>query len=244
MLVLGLDTSGRMGGAALAGPQGVLAEYVLNVQATHAERLMPAVARLLEDALPQGRPDGVAVVMGPGSFTGLRIGVAAAKVLAYAWRVPVMGVSSLEALAWQAGAYPGLICPMLDARWGHVYSAAYRGRPGPVPAPPEPVLEPAHRPLDAFLRAAEELAGQLPPLLLGDGLNAYEATVRGLLDDRWVGPPAGGELLRSGSVATLGRRLLLAGQGQDPFQLTPLYLRPSEAEARARRAAAPAPSSG
>ncbi|MFQ5896064.1 MAG: tRNA (adenosine(37)-N6)-threonylcarbamoyltransferase complex dimerization subunit type 1 TsaB, partial [Nitrospinota bacterium] len=109
MIVLGIESAGPQGGVALVGGEGVIAEYVLNVEATYAERLMPAVDRVLQDArVTIAAVEGLAVSIGPGSFTGLRIGLSTVKGLALATGKPVVGVPTLRALAWSLPycAYP------------------------------------------------------------------------------------------------------------------------------------------
>lgn len=255
MRVLGLDTSTATGGVALLDGERLVGEYTLNVQrTTHAERLMPALERVMADAGwdPAARVDGIAVAVGPGSFTGLRIGVVTAKALSYAWRVPVVGVSTLEALAYQAGgaggthrgrrpqdaAEPGagqagadvLICPMLDARHDHVYCAAYS------PGADRPVLQlpPELRALDEWLPMLEEWAprrADKPWLVFaGDGADAYWDRLVLRFGSRALRPPVGLRTLRSAAVAALGALRLAAGEADDPARLVPTYLRQSEAE--------------
>jgi tRNA threonylcarbamoyladenosine biosynthesis protein TsaB len=100
MLVMGIDTSTMQGGVALLSEQGLVSEYTLNVKATHTERLLPLIDRALQDAgITLGQVDGLAVAVGPGSFTGLRIGLSTAKGLAVATGKALVGVSTLEAIS-------------------------------------------------------------------------------------------------------------------------------------------------
>jgi len=146
MRVLGIDSSGRLLSVALVDQGRVLADAVLAAGRAHAERLLPAVREVLDRAGGGRPPEMVAVSRGPGSFTGLRAGVMTARTLAYVWRVAVMGLSSLDVLAWQAAVsragpqtavpttvesdnchdgHAVIICPLLDARRGQVYAALY-----------------------------------------------------------------------------------------------------------------------
>ncbi|MFO7266248.1 MAG: tRNA (adenosine(37)-N6)-threonylcarbamoyltransferase complex dimerization subunit type 1 TsaB [Limnochordales bacterium] len=259
MLVLALDTSTATGGVALVEDGRLLGEYVLDVQrTTHSERLLPAVERVLQDAGlgPGRRPDGVAVALGPGSFTGLRIGVMTAKAFSYAWRVPVVGVLTLEALAYQASGATPLACPIMDARNGNVFTGLYDVR-GPEPvAVAAPALRPAR---DWFGKLAdgrwrEEAAAATPAgmegdwmngavMFCGDGVPLYWDDIVQALGERARRPAPGFELLRTGAVAMLGAARLARGERDDPMRLAPAYLRESEAErkwgARSRR---PSPS--
>lgn len=126
MLVLGLDASTESMGVALHDDKGVLAECMLRLPMRHSALMMPLVERVMRDSGFE-RPDRVAVTVGPGSFTGLRIGVSLAKALAYGWDVPVAGVSTLEAMAHGVRFFPGNIWVLMDARKGRVYAAAYAG---------------------------------------------------------------------------------------------------------------------
>ena len=122
MLVLGIETSSRHGGVAIIGEDRVLCEAVLSVEVTHSERLLPAVDRALDEArITLEGLGGIAVSIGPGSFTGLRIGLSTAKGLAYATGLPLVGVPTLEAMAWTLPAARWQVCPVLDARKQEVY---------------------------------------------------------------------------------------------------------------------------
>src|SRR3972149_8068329 len=101
MLVLGVETSTMQGGVARVGEDCLVSEYLLNVEATHSERLLPAIERMLCDAgMGLEAVSGIAVSIGPGSFTGLRIGLSTVKGPDYATGLPVVGIPTLEALAW------------------------------------------------------------------------------------------------------------------------------------------------
>src|SRR5574337_212080 len=127
MLVMGIETSTMQGGVALISGQGVICEYTVNVKATYSERLLPLIDRALRDArITLDDVEGFAVAVGPGSFTGLRIGVSTAKGLAAAGGQPLVGVSTLEAMAWSLPFCAYQICPILDARKGEIYSALFR----------------------------------------------------------------------------------------------------------------------
>lgn len=264
MKILGLDTSTDTGGASLIDGKGLVAEYTLSLQrTTHSERLVPAIRRVLQDAgwLHSSTPstsstsaaelaqdatpdadaagrspvDGLAVALGPGSFTGLRIGVVTAKTLAYAWSVPVVGVSTLEALAYQAAGGAELVCPVMDARNGNVFGAVYDTR-GIVPVP---VIPPALRSgaewwpsLYDWLTNGRGDGGdaQEPIVFTGDGVGMHWGDIQTHLRQKAERVRPTLEQLRSSAVAALGRERLLRDEQDDPMQLVPLYLRRSEAE--------------
>ncbi|MBM3268781.1 MAG: tRNA (adenosine(37)-N6)-threonylcarbamoyltransferase complex dimerization subunit type 1 TsaB [Candidatus Sericytochromatia bacterium] len=175
----------------------------------HSERLLPALAWAAESAgLTPADLGGVAVVVGPGGFTGIRTGLAAAKAISQSRGIPIWGVDTLEALA--AG-YParGLVSPLLDARRGDVFAALYR-RSGPTGL--DLVAPPALVPLAAWL---EELAGS-DVVFLGEGAVRNAATA--------AGTPPEAHVVRPATVARLAAPHLAEG-GEDPMALVPRYHR-------------------
>jgi tRNA threonylcarbamoyladenosine biosynthesis protein TsaB len=127
VLILAVDTSTMVGGVALINDGALLGEHVLNVRATHSERLMSSVDATLTGAnIAPGDLDAIACGVGPGSFTGVRIGVSAAKGMSYALGIPLVGVPTLDALAY--GRSPGFseVWSMIDARHGRCYVACYK----------------------------------------------------------------------------------------------------------------------
>jgi tRNA threonylcarbamoyladenosine biosynthesis protein TsaB len=181
---------------------------------------MVAVDRLLADA--GARPsdlDGLAVSVGPGSFTGLRIGVSAAKGLAMALRLPVAPVPTLDALAARLPFAALPVCPVLDARKGEVYASLYRWDGGGM-----------RREWDYLALTPAELERRLiePVILCGNGSD----TIRSGLARQ---APAASRLPAPACVAQLGHALLEAGRGVEATDLAPLYLRPSEAELKRKR---------
>lgn len=224
MRVLAVETSTLAGGVALLDGDRVVGEYLLDVRATYSERLMPAIDRLLADAAwAPSALEGLAVAVGPGSFTGLRIGLSAVKGLALALGRPVAAVPTLDAMAavLPFSAWP--VCPVIDARKGEVYCSRYRwdGRQ-------------MRREWDYLALPPPALAARLdePTVLVGDGA--------GLIDSPHARPaPPPRRPPSPAAVAWLGSRRLLAGEAVDAARLVPIYLRPSEAELKRRAAAGP-----
>lgn len=219
---MGIETSTMQGGVALVSGQGVICEYTLNVKATYSERLLPLIDRALQDArIALDQVAGFAVAVGPGSFTGLRIGVSTAKGLAAAGDQPCVGISTLEAMAWTLPFCAYQICPILDARKGEIYSALFRYEG-------ERMIRLAGDAAAALDRLLSRI--QQPTVFLGDGLAVYEDLIQSQLKELALFAPLAGRGGRAAAVAELGRRRLLLGQRDDLTELAPQYLRPSEAE--------------
>ncbi|MBI5167513.1 MAG: tRNA (adenosine(37)-N6)-threonylcarbamoyltransferase complex dimerization subunit type 1 TsaB [candidate division NC10 bacterium] len=201
---------------------GLISEYTLNIEATHSERLLPSIHRLLSDAgLKIGDPDGIAVALGPGSFTGLRIGLSTAKGLALASGKPVVGVPTLEAMAWNLPFCPYWICPILDARKKEVYCAIYRFHQDKL----ETIMGARSLSPQALLSLIRE-----PTVFLGDGLVPYGCLLKEGLGDNALFAPLSKQGPSAANVAELGLWKLGRGEVVDPASLVPIYIRPSEAE--------------
>ena len=222
MRVLAVETSTLSGGAALLDGERVVGEYALDVRLTHSERLMAAIDQLLSDADWTARElEGLAVSVGPGSFTGLRVGLSTVKGLALALAIPVAAVPTLDAMAAMLPYASLPVCPVLDARKREVYASLYRwdGRG-------------MRREWDYLAVAPDELARRLdePVIVLGDGADA----IRSPLAHR-IHPPRRGPA--PAVVGALGLTRLAIGDTIAMADLAPIYLRPSEAELKRRGAA-------
>lgn len=242
-LVLGIESSGNTGSVALLGPRGMLGCLTFTSPSLYSQRLMPSVDWLASRAgVAAGDITGVAVARGPGSFTGLRIGMSVAKAIAYAAGASIVGVSTLEAMALgaSAGCPPGMpVCVLLDARQGQVYAGLYtverRSAPRRVAGgslqmpPPVPV---ALRP--EFAGPLDEVCGWItgPTMFAGEGALRLEAALRDALGDRFVLAPSAQLLPSAAEVAVLGALRLEDGGADDPALLVPEYLRRSYTEKR------------
>lgn len=225
MKILAIETSTMLGGIAIADDtRGLIAEARLNVKTTHSERLMTVVSQVMEQSgLQLSDIDLFAVASGPGSFTGLRIGLSTAKGLAYATGRPLVAVPTLEAFAWGLAFSRYPVCIMLDARRGEVYTALFRWENG------------------TFLREipetsvkAEELLARLEGTVLfaGEGTLVYREKIVAALGERAVFAPADRMVPSPASLAVLGLARAAAGACTDPFGAVPLYIRRSEAEVK------------
>ena len=172
MKILVCDTSGQIASCALAEEGRIAAEINLRHGLTHSEKLLPAVESALELADWTFRDlDALGIVAGPGSFTGLRIGAATVKGLAFALNLPVVPVGTLEALAWNLPGYRGTVVPLLDARRGEVYAAAYRWSGEEW----DEILPPRAEKLTEFLSC---LTAEGHCAFLGDGVAPNEVLLR------------------------------------------------------------------
>jgi len=221
--ILAVDTSTRTGSVALLEDDTILAELQVSSSETHAKRLMPVIDATRELAgIGLEALDAFADTIGPGSFTGLRIGISAVKGLAFASGRPATGVSTLDALAHAFPWFPGLVCPLLDARKGEVYTALYRWT---ARGTMEKVCP------DCAVRPKEWLAGiQDACLFVGDGAVAYKETIEATLGQLAKIVPFYCNALRASVVGVLGLEQIKKGQTADASALVPLYIRKPDAE--------------
>lgn len=226
MFVLGIESATPVAAVAVAGEGGILAERMVFNQRTHSVNLLPMIKAALEESEIGGEGlTGIAVSGGPGSFTGLRIGMSTAKALAQVWGLPVVGISTLETLAYPLTGHGNLVCPILNARKNEVYTAVYdcagphlARLAGPMVARPEELV----RTLLTF---------EKPVTFLGDGVPVYRAGLQAGLGELARFAPLSANFPRGAAVAELGLFALKEGRGCDPMILQPEYIRTSEAEA-------------
>lgn len=223
MKVLGIDTSTSCGSIGLVEDGNIISEYLLDRPETHSERLLRAIQFVLKDAhLSVNDIDGWVISLGPGSFTGLRIGISTIKGLALATQKPVVGISTLDVLAFQVSPTPYLICPIIDARKGEVYTAFYRYEEGSY----------LKRASNYKALKPEELVHQIKEktIFVGDGARRYGQYLESILHSFVLYPPFPLHLPHGGILALLGFESLRRGESLDLPTFTPLYIRPSDAE--------------
>ncbi len=223
MQLLVMDTSGPVCGVAVLDGEKVLCEYTAQNRNTHSANLMPMVDEAFRSAGKElGEMDAIAVVTGPGSFTGVRIGVATAKGLAHGSGKPCIAVNALEALSLGAGAFDGVICPIQDARAGQIYGAAFRNG--------ERLMADAPMMLEDYIRKVEELAQEsklLKFLFVGDGTVPHGDKIKDLLGERAVFASGYLNYLRPSAAGALAQE---KGELVDYLTLREYYLRPPNAE--------------
>ena len=223
MLILGIETATVQAGCAIGGHEGVLASAHSAKGKRHAENLTPAIAFICEQAQIELSEIGlVAVDIGPGLFTGLRVGVATAKAVAFALRVPMIGVSSLDLLAFPVRFTPRLIVAAIDARRNELYYALYRQVPGGVQRISEPTVGSADDLASELLALSEEV------LLVGDGAHRYREAFDGLTKVEIV--DQGNSFPSAASLVQLAHAQALREDFQLIDSIQPMYLRRPDAE--------------
>ena len=250
MIILAIETTGPLASAAIYR-DGKTVYTVNDADFSHLQECVPMIKRLMEDeGVKPEDIDAIAVSRGPGSFTGIRIGMATAKGLAQVWNKPVVEVPTLESFAWADMPYTNstLICPVFDARRSQVYAAAFRRNKDYyndccVPMKGNQSLVKTVVPagayaLDEYLDMLREAAWDGDTLFfLGDGSRKFEEAIRLALDSPCCGEGPGVKvefaaeehyLQRADSVAELGAKLFEEGKTADCFSAKPDYLRAAE----------------
>ncbi len=222
MLILGIESATALVGCAVADTRGVLAAAHAIRDRRHAENLAPQIDFVRRQAgIALTDVSVVAVDVGPGLYTGLRVGIASALALAHALGVPMVGIPSLDLVAFAARHTSARIVAALDARRGEVFTAEYR----PVPGGVQRVGE--HRVATPDALAAELLATDGPTLLVGDGARRYEERFAGLrhveLGDRLLDHPSAVSLVQLAHARAVREEFV------QPWRLEPLYLRAPDA---------------
>lgn len=223
MITLAIDSSSKAATAALIKDGALLGEITLNDKKEHSIILMTLIEDLLNfNKLTINDIDGYVVSKGPGSFTGLRIGMATIKGLSFGSGKPYISISSLDALAYNVVNFDGIICPIMDALRNSVYTALYKSNNNKL----ERLTE--YSALDL-----EELVNQLKDknekvIFIGDGVNKYREYLKENYSNCTF-PPAHLNLTRASSLGELGSILLESGQ-HDDSNSSPIYLKKSQAE--------------
>lgn len=223
MIYLGIETANAPLSVAVVKDGKVLAEITQNNKVTHSTGAMPAVEQVLQAAkVTAADIDAIAVSQGPGSYTGVRIGVTIAKTLAWTLKKPVIGVSSLQALAANASLFGGLICPIVDARRQHVYTALYEG------LTLEEIMVDTHESIEDLLIKLKAFAR--PVLFVGTDVDMYWEKIEQQLEHLAVRAPQVVDLPHASQVVAIAMQQELT-EAQDVHHFVPQYKRIAEAEA-------------
>lgn len=225
MKLLAFETSAHTASVAVVTLDGVLGEITMNTGHTHSEKLMPAMEALLNQLdLELGHLQGLVVASGPGSFTGIRIGVATVKGLAHGAGLPVIPVSTLEGLAWNLAGFGGLVCPIMDARRDQVYTALFDC----TGALPERLMDDSALSVETLIAVLKERPE--PIWFVGDGILRFRPVIEEAMGHRAHFPQ---KHLWHQRAASLGMAALSGAEHLASCtygEAQPQYLRKTEAE--------------
>ena len=226
MKILAIDSSALVASVAIVEDEKLLAEYTVNHKKTHSQTLMPMVeevCRMCEVDLHT--LDAVAVAGGPGSFTGLRIGSASAKGIAYALSIPIVQVPTLEAMAYNLWGSERLIVPIMDARRDQVYTGAFRLQDNGCPLE---ILKSGARSIHELTDWINEKGESV--IFLGDGVFVFKNTIEEALNVKYEFAPPHKSLQSAASVASLAFIYYNSEKKVTAFDHKPVYMRQSQAE--------------
>lgn len=222
MIVLSIDSSSKVATAALLNNDEVLGEYVLNNKREHSVLLMPMIENLLKDCnLTVNDIDGYVVSKGPGSFTGLRIGMATIKGLSFGSSKPYISISTLDALAYSLINFKGIICPIMDALRENVYTGLYKNSNGQLKS----IIEPTPMDIDELVATLKEQNEDV--IFTGDAVSKHKDYIEEHLPKAQFAPNHL-SIIRASSLGELGLNLLKDGKCDDPNS-APIYLKQPQA---------------
>jgi len=232
MKVLGIETSATTGGFAVIDGDRLLAELVADITERHVEKGVAMIEEVLDSARVRvGDLDGVAVSLGPGSFTGLRVGLAIAKGMCFGRGMSIVGVPTLDCIAEFLSSHDGIVVPVRDARRGEIYFSIYSVEECAVTREGDYLALPP----DRVINAINDLPAGRPVTLSGDALLRYGDELRTGLGPRVDFAPEEMWAARPSVVASMGASLLEQGESADLDTIEPMYVRPSEAERQAAK---------
>ncbi|MBU5293002.1 tRNA (adenosine(37)-N6)-threonylcarbamoyltransferase complex dimerization subunit type 1 TsaB [Anaerosalibacter bizertensis] len=224
MKVLAIDTSSVVATCAVLDEEKLLGEYTLNQDMTHSERLIPMIKTLMDSLkLKPEDIDLFAGSVGPGSFTGLRIGLATIKGLAHVVDKSVIGISTLEALAFNVP-FDGIVIPIMDARRDRVYTGIYRWENGKLLN----IMEPTILNIDELLDIVDSKYEKV--LFNGDGTLVFKDRIDEKLKDKALYAPISLNMAKASSIGELALLKWEEGSQENYFNLSPDYLRESQAQ--------------
>ena len=225
MKILGIDGSGLSASVAILEDEKLIAEYTINNKLTHSQTLMPMINEICQMVkLDLSTLDAIGVTSGPGSFTGLRISAGTAKGMALGLDIPIVGVPTLDAIAHNIPYTDYLICPIMDARRSHLYSALYKWENDALNRLTDHMIIPVIDVIKTLVKRNEKV------IFMGDGIDVYKKEImKGLGDKAYFAPPSL-RLQRASTVALLAIEKVRQGDIISHMDYAPVYLRPSQAE--------------
>jgi len=225
MKILGIDGSGLSASVAILEDEKLIAEYTINNKLTHSQTLMPMINEICQMVdLDLSTIDAIGVTSGPGSFTGLRISAGTAKGMALGLDLPIVGVPTLDAIAHNIPYTDYLICPIMDARRSHLYSALYKWENDLLNRLTDHMIIPVVDVIKTLVERDEKV------IFMGDGIDVYKQEIMESLGDKAYFAPPSLRLQRASTVALLAMEKARQGEVISHMDYAPVYLRPSQAE--------------
>ncbi|OPJ56031.1 tRNA (adenosine(37)-N6)-threonylcarbamoyltransferase complex dimerization subunit type 1 TsaB [Alkalithermobacter paradoxus] len=223
MKILGIDTSSQVATVAIMDEDKLIAEYTINYKKNHSENLMPMISEIFRSCdMKVDDIDLIGVCIGPGSFTGLRIGVATAKAIAHVRNIPIAPVNSLEALAFNMNFSKGIICPIIDAQRSDVYTSKYTWESNTLVS----IEEMSVKNIDDLIDELNDRYDEI--VLLGEGVDIHREKLN-KLGNIYIAPNSH-KLSKASSVCQIALQKYESGDTLDYKKVEPLYIRKSQAE--------------
>lgn len=229
MKILALDSSGLVASVAVLEEESCIAEYTINYKKTHSQTLLPMleeISNMIE--LELNTIDAIAVAAGPGSFTGLRIGSATAKGLGQALKKPIIGIPTVEGLAYNLYGTENVICPLMDARRNQTYTGLYEFEKKGEKYELHIIKEQCAVALEEIIKEINKLGREV--IFLGDGIPVFRSQIEAEVKVPFSFAPASCNRQRAAVVGTLAFQYMREGKWQWPKEHQPEYLRLSQAE--------------
>lgn len=224
MKIIGIDSSGLVASVAVYEDGKIIAEYSTNYKKTHSQTLLPMLDEIKNEiGLDLSQVDAIAVASGPGSYTGLRIGAASAKGMAYSLGKPIIAVPTLEGLAFNMWGTSDIVCPLMDARRQQVYTGLFEFNPELTCIYEQRAVE-----ISEVIKEVNNLGRKV--IFLGDGAIAYEELLKTEVKVPFVFAPAHRNFQSAASIVTLGAMYYEQGKAVKSEDFEPVYLRKSQAE--------------
>jgi tRNA threonylcarbamoyladenosine biosynthesis protein TsaB len=225
MNILAIDTSTNVLGVGIASNEKIIGEYITNIKRNHSTRVLPAIDFLLKDCgMDIKEINKIIVADGPGSYTGLRIGLTIGKTLAWTLNIPIVGVSSLKLMAAGARYFDGYISPVMDARRGNIFTGLYEYKEGKLMQ----AIDDQHIPTEEWCKLLKTF--DKPVLFLGNDVVIHEQVIVNQLAKQVQFAPITVNIPKPGELALLAKDL----KEKNVHSFAPNYLRLAEAEAKWR----------
>lgn len=224
-MILAIDSSSLVASVSLVDEATIIAEYTINLKKTHSQTLLPMINEIINmTGIDKKEIEAIAVTDGPGSFTGLRIGAATSKGLAFALNIPIIGVSTIEAMAYNFNHCNKLICPIMDARRNQVYTGIYECQNDELIE----LLPPCAVSIDELIEKIIQLNQAV--IFTGDGIPVYQSYINENLKVNHYFAENHLNRQKSSALGTLAMKRFKNGQTESADTFAPCYMRLSQAE--------------